>query len=49
MQNPVFFPLIENKIKAEGLGGKKGFFNATWNHMQIRKDEAVLLAKLIRP
>ena len=31
MQNPDVFPLIEEKMRSEGLNGKAVFFYATWS------------------
>jgi hypothetical protein len=31
VQNPVFYPAIDKKIRTEGFNRNKGYFYATWS------------------
>jgi hypothetical protein len=43
VQNPVFYPAIDKKIRTEGFNRNKGYFYATWSPKEGLRYSFILL------
>jgi hypothetical protein len=43
VQNPVFYPAIDKKIRTEGFNRNKGYFYATWSPKEGLRYSLILL------